>query len=340
MRKIQEGRYVTIPVKQEMLPLLHRTLLLSICLLLLLAGRSQTYSTIPVTGFNEDVIANGSTLLTSVTADADGANYYFLNQTFTAFGTPTYSLPTSGTINSASTSGLTFQMADATGPNTLRLSTAVTSGTLNFVTPQQAGTLYLLVTSGSGASTINVTVTFSDATTQVFTGFSIPDWYGTGTTAMQGIGRTSTTALEGTSTNPKLFQIALTLSGANFFKNITGISVTRVSGGVPHVMAVSKAAACAIPPASPTLLNLSAVSTSSISGSFTAAVPAADQYLVVQYLSGATPVDPSHGTTYSAGQSLGSGTVIQSSATTTFTASGLSASTGYTYYIYPLNNTG
>src|SRR5438105_3447774 len=82
-------------------------------MLLSFAGIGQTVNPVPVTGFTADVIANGATFTGSVTDDVDGSNYYFLNQSFTAFGTPTFYLPNSGFIISAASSLVSFQLADA-----------------------------------------------------------------------------------------------------------------------------------------------------------------------------------------------------------------------------------
>ncbi len=95
---------------------------------------------------------------------------------------------------------------------------------------------------------------------------------------------------------------------------------------------------CASPTAQPTGLTLSNITGSSIDGSFTAA--SADEYLVVASTSptlGANPVDT---TTYTNGDSLGSGVVVQSSSATTFTATGLTQNTPYYFYIFSLNGSG
>src|ERR1044072_1872111 len=102
-------------------------------MLLSLTGTAQTVTTVPVTGYTADVIANGPTFTGSVTADVDSGSYYFLNQSFTAFGTPTNYLPNSGFITSAASSLVTFQMADASMNNSLRLDTIGKTGTLTFV---------------------------------------------------------------------------------------------------------------------------------------------------------------------------------------------------------------
>src|SRR5689334_22001462 len=89
-----------------------RTSIAIFVLLLSATAKAQTYTPMVLSGLNADVIANGPTFAGSTTADVDGAGYYFLNQSFTAFGAPTYFLPNSGLINAPTPTGLTFQLAD------------------------------------------------------------------------------------------------------------------------------------------------------------------------------------------------------------------------------------
>jgi hypothetical protein len=324
-----------------------RSGLLGVVLTLLsFAGTAQTVSPVTVTGFTADVIANGATFAGSVSADVDGGGYYFLNQSFTAFGTPTFYLPTSGVINSAASSLVSFQLADASVNNSLRLITTNASGTLTLATPKTAGVVYLLATSGGGAATITVTLNFSDGTTQTNTGIAVPDWYGGAGFAIQGIGRVNGGAIPpaldnaGGAINPRLYQVSLPVNGPNYSKTISSITITRTStAGFVQVMAVSFMNACVAPVAQPSALVLNPVSTSSISGSFTAASPAADAYIVVRYPVGATPVAPVNGTTYSAGNTLGTGVVIQTGTATSFSAAGLTGGTAYDFYVYGYNNT-
>ena len=299
---------------------------------------AQQYQTVAVTGYNADIIADGASFAGSVTADADNAGYYFLNQTFTAFGTPAFALPSNGTINSLATSGLSFQMAPASQPNSLRLIAVNASGTLSFTSPVKAGTVYLLATSGSGASDITATLQFSDGSTQVISPLSVADWYGGSPTAAQGFGRTNATALDngGGATNPRLYQVALAVNPANYAKSVTAVSITKTSAsGALQVMGVSVNVACDAPAAQPTSLLLNAISVSQIDGSFTAS--AAQQYLVVRYQAGATETVPSNGVVYAPGGQLGAGTVIQAGTGTSFSTAGLSGSTSYDFYVYGYN---
>lgn len=315
--------------------------LLPVLLLSLLsfAGRAQTGVPVTVTGFTADVIANDS--LNSTTADVDGAGYYLLNQSFTSLGAPTYYLPTNGVINSVAASGVNFQLAGASVNNSLRLPAANSSGTLTFATPQPAGVIYLLATSGSGASTLTITVKFTDSASQVFTAQTVNDWYDGAGYAIRGIGLTDKSTLGDDGNNPRLYQLPLAISGNNYTKPIAYISFTKTnSTGIGHIMAVSAAAPCTAPAAQPTALAFNSVTSTSISGSFTAAAPAADAYLVVRYPAGATPVAPDNGVTYTAGAALGTGAVVLSSAATSFTAAGLSGAVSYDFYVYAYNNTG
>ena len=89
---------------------------------------------------------------------------------------------------------------------------------------------------------------------------------------------------------------------------------------------------CVAPAGQPTGLSLSNITGSSIDGSFTATT--ADEYLVVRSTSATLSGNPVNGTTYTNGDPLGGGTVVQSSNATTFTATGLSQSTQYYFFCF------
>ncbi|MEI6312383.1 MAG: fibronectin type III domain-containing protein [Bacteroidota bacterium] len=96
---------------------------------------------------------------------------------------------------------------------------------------------------------------------------------------------------------------------------------------------------CVAPTAQATSYVGGTTTASTIAGSFTAASGAPSGYLIVRYPTGSTPTAPVTGTTYTVGAALGLGTVVQSSASTSFTATGLIPSTTYDFYIYAYNNT-
>lgn len=218
--------------------------------LLSIHSNAQQYQTMPVqSGFTADVIANGTGSSTlSTNNDVDGVSYAFLSRDFqlTASSTPlTYGLPINGTITSAvaSPAGLTYQLASYSANNSLRLETAGANGTLTFTTPKATTSLYMLATSGSGTSTVDVTVNFTDATTQTFSAVGISDWYGGSSYAIQGIGRinkTNDNLESGSGTNPRLYQIPLTIDAANQAKSVQSVTVTKTGGGgIPNIFAFS-----------------------------------------------------------------------------------------------------
>lgn len=94
-------------------------------------------------------------------------------------------------------------------------------------------------------------------------------------------------------------------------------------------------------PAQPTLLNLTAVSSSQINGSFTGS--GASGYLVVRTKTAASPTSasfPQNGVPYTAGQVIAAPNdtvVVYSGSGTTFSATGLNGGTTYYFWVYPYN---
>lgn len=96
--------------------------------------------------------------------------------------------------------------------------------------------------------------------------------------------------------------------------------------------------ACAAPTAQPTALSFSGQTIASINGSFTAAVPAADEYLIVRSNTNTLNTLPANGTVYNTDDVLGNGVVVDRKAGTTFTASSLAAGTTYYFFVFALNS--
>ena len=262
---------------------------------------AQPYATVALTGYNQDIISNGiGTALSSgsLSTGFDGVNYNLVAQDYNSSGNipvGTAYLPNGGLLPSATISGLTYQLAPYTGNNALWLNSTSASGTLNFVTPRAAITVYVLGTSGSGASNFNITVNFSDLSTQIFTGLSYTDWYGSGGDFVN-IGRVNISnniAEQGGSNDPMLYRATLIISVPNATKLITGITVARVAGGtgftgfvavslnVPPVLASS---ATSLPAFSTQACSISAGQSFTIqganltaSGSITATAPSGFQ---------------------------------------------------------------
>ncbi|MBK8600711.1 MAG: fibronectin type III domain-containing protein [Flavobacterium sp.] len=99
-------------------------------------------------------------------------------------------------------------------------------------------------------------------------------------------------------------------------------------------------APCVAPISQASAFVSGAITQTTIPGSFTGN---ANGFLVIQSTSPTPPTQPVNGTLYNAGNiaTLGAGlTFIQSSASTNFTGSGLTANTQYYYYIFAYNNGG
>lgn len=94
---------------------------------------------------------------------------------------------------------------------------------------------------------------------------------------------------------------------------------------------------CQEPTTQPTALTFSSTPTT-ITGNFTAASPTPNAYLVVRSASSTLSASPVDGTTYSAGQSFGGGSIVIATSGTTFTDNNLIPSTPYYYFIFSLND--
>lgn len=94
---------------------------------------------------------------------------------------------------------------------------------------------------------------------------------------------------------------------------------------------------CVEPVNQPTNLILTSTPTT-ISGSFDAAVPAVDEYLIVRSSASTLSATPVDGITYSAGDPLGGGIIVASAPATSFTDINLSPATTYYYFVFAHNN--
>lgn len=160
---------------------------------LVLQARSQDYLPVNVSGFNEDVVAEGggNSSLVATTREMDAANisnYVFCTREFADANsfTPaaTYGLPNEGTFE---TNGRTYQMAPFSELNSLYLLPG-DSGTLVLDLAQRFTDLSLLGLATEGNSQIKITFHFTDGTSQTETR-SLSDWFAPNASLFQGYGR-------------------------------------------------------------------------------------------------------------------------------------------------------
>lgn len=94
------------------------------------------------------------------------------------------------------------------------------------------------------------------------------------------------------------------------------------------------------PPSQPSALTFNTIGEVSMNASFTAATASPSGYLVLRK-SGSSPTDiPVDGTSYTAGNTIGSSTVVYSGSSTNFSSASLSAATTYYYDIFSYNGSG
>jgi hypothetical protein len=110
-------------------------------------------------------------------------------------------------------------------------------------------------------------------------------------------------------------------------------SLNLLSGDVATPIALP---ACEVPSAQASNLTFNNVATKSVSASFTATT--ANEYVVLRSTSSTLTNNPVTGTVYNPGDVIGNAVVVQRSTATAFTATGLTASTQYYFFVYSLNS--
>jgi len=228
-----------------------------IIFILLLSGVSfaQNYTSIAVTGFNQDLIAEGgytqNRALNYTTTIFDGDNAYAghvmystdFRGNYNQSTAPAGGLPVNRTITSANNTSIIYQLQPYNENNVLLLNTANSVGTLTLMTPQSYQLLSILASSAEGASTFSVRLNFNDNTYTDYN-FTIPDWFNGTPYAIRNIGRvnarnySSTVGeryddIDGTGTsggnNPRLYDCSITMTSDDMFKVLNSITFTKTA---------------------------------------------------------------------------------------------------------------
>lgn len=219
---------------------------------------AQQIKSISLTGFNEDVVANGTTVSpaasTSQAFDDGNGNVLYANGYTNASSmaeTPG-GLPTGGNFASTQSATRLYQLASYSSGNSLllRSSSATTyggavSGTLSFQS-QYRGTyssLYVLASTGSGTGTVGYTINFADATTAAGT-LTFADWYLVGASTQSAIKLKRIRRGNGvydTRFDFNLFELPITIAGNNQGKviNSIGFAWTNAGSARINIMAVT-----------------------------------------------------------------------------------------------------
>ena len=219
---------------------------------------SQQIKSIGLTGFNEDVVANGTNVSPASTSsqafDDNNGNLLYANGYTNASNvaeTPG-GLPTTGNFASTQSATRIYQLASYSASNALllRSSSATTyggavSGTLTFQSQYQAtyNTLYVLASTGSGTGTVNYTINFADATTATGS-LTFADWYLVGANSQSAIKLkriARSTGVYDTRYDFNLFELPITIAGNNQGKviNSVGFAWANASAARVNIMAVT-----------------------------------------------------------------------------------------------------
>ncbi len=263
----------------------------------------------------------------------------------------------SGTATSFSLSGLTpstnyfvtvfaYNNVGCSGGTTYKTTTPLTGSFATIAAPCVApANQPTSLTFGSPTSTSNTgsfTATTANGYLVVYStaALSASPTNGTTYTAGNTLGN-GTVLSSGTSTS-------LSLSGltpsTSYYVTVFAYNNVSCSGGTTYKTTTPLTGSfatidspCVAPANQPTGLTFGSPTSTSNTGSFTATT--ADGYLVV-YSTAALSASPTNGNTYTAGNSLGNGTVLSSGTATSFSLTGLTPSTNYFVTVFAYNNVG
>ncbi|MGB4969862.1 MAG: fibronectin type III domain-containing protein [Saprospiraceae bacterium] len=226
-----------------------------------LSAQAQTFVPVNVTGFNHDLIANGSggtnraAATTTITFDGVniGGDNVMYSKDFRGNNNPntvpTYGLPVNRIITSVNPNliGAIYTLAHYDSLNALVLKNNGSAGTLKLETPGVFSKIAFLGSSAEGASNFNVTLNFSDGT-NTNASFTVPDWYFGSGFAVKGIGRVTRTTVgsqlpdifTGDAENPRLYDNQITLNAPFNTKILTSITFTKTSSaGSTAILAIN-----------------------------------------------------------------------------------------------------
>jgi|GEM_PF-1036872 len=206
-------------------------------------NNAQSFSPIPVTGYNLDGVAEATTALATTTGSLDGSNYVLYSVSYGTVYSVSTGLPNNGLISSGTS---TYQLGTYSLNNICFLPPGSPVDSLTFVTPAAYSGLSLLCFSTEGNGSMDVTVRFTDNTTQTYTNQALTDWFGSGTAVIAGFDRVnrSGTTPANASGNPKMFAIDLAISCANRAKLVKNVKFQNLTTSTHRncIMAISGAA--------------------------------------------------------------------------------------------------
>lgn len=268
--------YMPIPcrfIDRNLRPFMKRiftiTLLLFICTGTQLLS-AQTFTPIPVTGYNADIVAESGTNAVAVTSTViDGSNHILHTQAFAFTNSIGGGIVNNGTFVSGTR---TYQMNPYTASNALYLSAngnvanSLGTGTLILATPASYGKLSILAFGTENNSTVIVTLNFTDGTSANAGTLQIKDWFGGTPFIFSGMGRLTRTTtfptVDGLPSNPRMYSFDFNIPCADQPKLLKSVTFLYVQG--PNIS--SRALIVALSGVSFTPLTFTSTATDAVCG--------------------------------------------------------------------------
>jgi|GEM_PF-803127 len=202
-------------------------------------GTGSVYEIADVKGFNTDVVYDGLNY-SSVSGLFDKSSGYLISETAQLNTiTPLRYLPKNRLIASETTSGLIFRLQPYDGKNSLKISSSATDSLTVATGISNINTLYIAGASGDGNTSLDITVRFTDGSSQKFSGLFLKDWYNGAGYEIRGLGRIWGNNIENDNNNPRFYKLSLNLDPSHFMKSVSSISFYNPSTAVANIMAVS-----------------------------------------------------------------------------------------------------
>ncbi|WP_207494987.1 gliding motility-associated C-terminal domain-containing protein [Aridibaculum aurantiacum] len=292
---------------------------------------AQTFTPVTVTGYNEDVVADGTgnSSLATTTREMDAftpSNFVICTQQFATANAITggYGIPDNGTITSGTRQYQLAPLGNGTAPvNSVLYLMKNETGTLTLTTPAAFSQLSFLGLATEGAASVSAIVTYTDGTIQSFPGLNIQDWVGGANPILQGFGRIkrqngpfAAGSYEQAPTNPRMYATDIAVQ-CN--KMVASISFTNMSTGTNTQS--NRAFIFAVSGVQVIVAQQPAIAPATICPGTSASLSVQSPVAGLNYTWYATP---------SGGAAVGTGT--------TFNSPNLSATTAY--YVQSSNNAG
>ncbi|MGB1307498.1 MAG: GEVED domain-containing protein [Oceanihabitans sp.] len=278
------------------------------------------------------VVDNDSDTTFTATGLSNSTTYYFFIYSFNdaCSGGPDYLSTTPHTGNQTTLTPENMVPASGNNSYTLCSGNLYDSGgsTGNYANSSNG---YTVLNPTTGGSLVQVSGTI--ITEGGWDYLTIYDGVGTGGTVLWG------GAPHGSGTACNSFAVPLTTSTLGSLTVQFYADGSNNCSGFDLSISCFTPAACTQPTAQATGLTFGAITGTTIAGSFTAAVPAPDNYLILMNTSGVTPAPaPVDTNSYTIGSTVGGATVIDNDTDTAFTATGLTPNTTYYFFIYSFND--